>query len=122
MKRVLDIGNCGPDHGAIADLLDQHFKVEVVQVHNRDEAAQQLAQNRFDLITVNRVMDRCGSSGLEIVEAIKQDAAANQTPVMLISNYESYQQQALALGAEPGFGKAALRDPATVELLRKYLD
>jgi hypothetical protein len=41
--------------------------------------------------------------------------------VMLVSNYPEYQSQAVALGALPGFGKAALREPDTAELIRKAL-
>ena len=121
MKRVLDVGNCGPDHGAIVDLLNQHFDVEVVQAHAPEEALERLRGGSFDLVTVNRLMDCDGRSGLDLIEAIKCDDALGATPVMLISNYDSYQQEAKDLGAESGFGKAHLHAPETHELLRRYL-
>ena len=40
---------------------------------------------------------------------------------MLVSNLEDAQAQAVAAGAQPGFGKAALQKPRTIELLREYL-
>ena len=40
---------------------------------------------------------------------------------MMVSNYADAQDKAVADGAVSGFGKAALDDPATVELLGTYL-
>ena len=121
MKRVLDVGNCGPDHGALVDLLTANFQVEVVQAHGQQDALEQLQDQAFDLVTINRLMDRDGASGLAIVSAIKTTPELATTPVMLISNYQEYQQQALDAGAEMGFGKAALRNSETLERLREYL-
>ena len=42
-------------------------------------------------------------------------------PVMLVTNYPEHQQQAIAAGAEPGFGKAELASPATLAKLAKFL-
>jgi hypothetical protein len=40
---------------------------------------------------------------------------------MLVSNYPEYQQQAIAAGCEPGFGKAELSAPATLDKLARFL-
>ncbi len=40
---------------------------------------------------------------------------------MLVSNYEDAQQDAVARGALPGFGKAALRQPETRNRLAAIL-
>jgi hypothetical protein len=40
---------------------------------------------------------------------------------MLVSNYDNAQAEATARGALPGFGKGALREPRTVETLKKVL-
>jgi len=61
------------------------------------------------------------SDGLEIVRRLKADPQWAAVPVMLVSNYPEYQQQAIAAGAEPGFGKAELTSPATLEKLAKFL-
>jgi hypothetical protein len=38
MKRVLDIGNCSMDHGAISGMLQKQFGAEVVQCHGQDDS------------------------------------------------------------------------------------
>ncbi|MEM8677946.1 MAG: response regulator [Planctomycetota bacterium] len=122
MKRLLDVGNCGPDHGALCDLIERYFDAEVVQAHGMQDALEQLRQGDFALVTINRLMDHDGSSGLEIIQQIKQDATLSQIPVMLVSNYEDFQDQAMQLGAARGYGKSSLQADATRELLSQYLE
>jgi DNA-binding response OmpR family regulator len=119
-KRVLDVGNCDPDHSSITRLLQQNFAVDVVRVHNQAGAMSELEKSGFDLVLVNRLMDKDGSSGLEIIKAMKTGASA-ETPVMMITNFPDHQALAVAAGAEPGFGKAALSSSETLSLLTKYL-
>jgi CheY-like chemotaxis protein len=119
--RVLDVGNCSYDHGSIRRLLEERFQAEVVQQHHRADAIQALKRGRFDLVLVNRVFDRDGDDGMELIRTIKSDPALAETPVMLISNYEQYQKQAMEAGALPGFGKSALSSPETAERLDAVL-
>lgn len=119
-KRVLDVGNCGPDHGAITSMLQSHFDADVQQAHAADEALAMLAQSTYDLVLVNRIFDRDGTSGMELVQQVKQQF--EQTPVMLITNFAEHQTAAVAVGAEPGFGKNAVGSTETVQLLEKYLN
>ena len=70
-----------------------------------------LHQQPFDLVLVNRVLDADGSAGLDVVEQIKTDTNLRELPVMLVSNYEDAQRQAVEKGALPGFGKATLGQP-----------
>ena len=107
MKRILDVGNCDPDHSFISGALAQ-LEADLVRVHSAQEAMEQLDQGAFDLVIVNRLFDRDGGSGLELIEAINARNAAPQT--MLISNYDDAQQQAQEKGALRGFGKAESRD------------
>jgi CheY-like chemotaxis protein len=120
-KRVLDVGQCGVDHGAIRRLIEGEFGAQVVQAHRADDALQRLKDEPFDLVLVNRKLDADYSDGLEVVRAIKTDAALAGTPVMLVSNYPDAQEAAVAAGAEPGFGKAELSQPPTREKLRLFL-
>ncbi len=120
IKKVLDVGNCGPDHAAISDLLTT-FNVQLTRAHGLDDAMACLRAESFDLVMINRLMDRDGSSGMEIISTIKSDEALARIPVMLISNFPEYQELAVAAGAETGFGKRQLGDAATLELLKKYL-
>jgi len=120
-KRVLDVGNCVPDHAAIRGLLEGTFGAEVVQAHGPDDTLAALRQGDFDLVLVNRKLDQDYSDGLEIIKAIKADAALARTPVMLITNYEDHQAAAIAAGAEAGFGKLSLRAEETIKRLGKLL-
>ncbi len=119
--RVLSIGNCGPDHGAIERLLRSRFDAVVEAAHSAQESLAAIQRQRYDLILVNRVFDHDGDSGLELLKRLKSAESAVSTPVMLISNFPEYQEQAVAVGAEPGFGKSSLQDPRTVERLARYL-
>ncbi len=121
MKRLLDVGNCEPDHSALCATVNANFEVEVVRAHGLLDATQHLADGAFDLVTINRIMDRDGTSGLDILSSIKNNPKTAKTPVMLITNFADVQQQAQSLGAVQGFGKKSMDAPATVELLRPFL-
>lgn len=121
MKRVLDIGNCAPDHGAISSLLRKQFGAVVVQAHGSEDALAALRQEKFDLILVNHKLDQDYSDGLEIIQQIKADQALASTPCMLITNHAEHQAAAVAAGAEPGFGKLSLSAPETIERLGRFL-
>ena len=120
-KRVLDVGNCVPDHAAIRSLLERTFKAEVTQTHGPDDTLAALKEESFDLVLINRKLDQDYSDGLDIIKSIKSDSALATTPVMLITNYEDHQAAAVAAGAEPGFGKLSLSSPQTLERLGKFL-
>ncbi|REK07459.1 MAG: response regulator [Planctomycetota bacterium] len=121
MKRVLDVGQCGMDHGSIRRLIERAFDAEVAQAHDLAGALEQLRNGSFDLVLVNRKFDADYSDGLELIKRIKDDGTLAGTPVMLVSNFADAQQQAVAVGAEAGFGKAELSAPATQERLAKFL-
>jgi two-component system chemotaxis response regulator CheY len=121
-KRVLSIGQCFADHGSIARTLQRHFGAEVVGADGAAEALDRLRRESFDLVLVNRRLDADGSSGVDIVKQIKAGEQLRQLPVMLVSNYEDAQNDAVAAGALPGFGKAALGQPHMLARLRPLLD
>jgi two-component system chemotaxis response regulator CheY len=109
------------DHGRIAHMLRLTFGAEVVAADTADEALERLHQESFDLILVNRVFDRDGDSGLDFIRHVNADKQLRKVPVMLVSNYEDAQARAVAVGAQPGFGKATLDEAETIDLLRTYL-
>jgi CheY-like chemotaxis protein len=119
--RVLDVGQCGYDHPRISALLRTHFGAEVVQAHSASEALDHLRKGPFDLVLVNRVFDRTSEEGLDLIRKLKADPKSSAVPVMLVSNFPESQAEAVAAGAVPGFGKAALDAPATRERLEKAL-
>jgi two-component system chemotaxis response regulator CheY len=121
MKRVLSVGQCSADHWSIRHLLEGNFQAEVVAAHSAADALAQLRAGKFDLVLVNRVLDADGSAGLPIIQAIKADETLADVPVMLVTNFREHQEQAVAAGAEPGFGKAELNSAEVRESLRGYL-
>lgn len=121
MKRVLNVGQCAMDHGTIRRLIEQNFEARVVPADSGDEALAQLRAGVYDLVLVNRKLDADYSDGLDVLRAIKADAALAALPVMLVSNYPDAQAEAVAAGAVPGFGKAHVSSPETLERLQTYL-
>ncbi len=105
MHRILDVGNCAPDHAAVKRFMTGHFDCEVVQAHTAGDALTLLRSGEFDLVVVNRKLDADYSDGLDVVRQVKADPALTGTPVMLITNYAEHQDAAEACGAVRGFGK-----------------
>jgi CheY-like chemotaxis protein len=120
-KRVLTVGHCGFDNSQLAGLVRQTAEAEIVRAQGIDDALAALRGSTFDLVLVNRVFQGGSQSGLELIRRIKNEPAVQATHVMLVSNYAESQTEAVAAGAEPGFGKADMGRPETEELLRRYL-
>lgn len=120
-KRILDVGNCDPDHAAIRRMLENTFRAEVVRVHEGPEALQRLRSEAFDLVLVNRKLDIDYSDGLPIIESIQADPQLRTVPCMLITNYPEHQQAAVAAGAAYGFGKKEIGSKETLAKLAAIL-
>jgi two-component system, chemotaxis family, chemotaxis protein CheY len=120
-KRVLDVGNCGPDHSAIRTMLERMFGAEVLQADRADEALALLRSSPVNLVLVNRKLDLDGSDGLEIIRAIKADPNLTSVRCMLITNFSDQQETAVAAGAEYGFGKKELYADQTRQRLESVL-
>ena len=119
MPKVLNVGQCVPDHMTISSYLRRNFNAEVVKVDSESEALDLVAAGGVDLVLVNRLYDADGSPGLETVRAITSGDGV--PPVMLVSNYEDAQEAAVKAGAEPGFGKGDIGTPAAEEKLKAVL-
>lgn len=120
-KRLLDIGNCYADHSALTSLVADRFGAVVIWAHNWVEAEEQLAGQPCDLILVNRILDRDGSQGLQVIRNIVADDRFAHIPVMMVTNFDDHQKLAQEAGAEPGFGKRALHAAETLEKLSAHL-
>ena len=120
-RTVLDVGNCRADHASICRLIEDNFQATVVQAHGLDDTLAELRSRDFDLVLVNRKLTRGYRDGVEIIRALKSAEETSGVPVMLLTNYPEHEQAAVQLGAEPGFGKAELDAPATLDKLRRYL-
>jgi CheY-like chemotaxis protein len=119
--RVLDVGNCDPDHRALRALLSEHFEVTVDRVMFVSEALAALRNAVYGLVLVNRRIFADDSDGLPLITAMQSDPELARTPIMMISNYADAQAGAVAAGAVSGFGKATIHAPATIRLLAEYL-
>lgn len=120
-KRVLDVGNCLPDHGAIRAMLERKFSALVLQTHGPGDTLALLREGPVDLVLVNRKLDQDYSDGLEIIRAIKTDPQLVRIPCMLITNDADQQDVAVAAGAEYGFGKKELHAATTHQRLAGIL-
>jgi CheY-like chemotaxis protein len=120
-KHVLDVGNCVPDHTAIRRLVEGNFDAHVAQAHGADDALAALVADKFDLVLVNRKLDRDYSDGIEVLRQIKADPRTSAVPVMLVTNYSDIQDLAVGLGAVRGFGKLEFDQPETRDKLRPFL-
>lgn len=120
-KRVLSVGQCSVDHRAISHLMREHFAAEVVSVDDWKETKSRLGEESFDLMLVNRKLDRDYSDGLDVIRNLKADDDHATLPVMLVTNYPEHQELAVEAGAEHGFGKLEYEKPETIEKLARFL-
>jgi len=119
-KRVLDVGQCRPDHMAIRSFVEE-FGAEVVQIDYPADAAMLIEKEHFDLVLVNRKIDADYSDGIELVRILKRNPGTVDVPIMLISNYPEAQKEAREAGAEPGFGKKQIGREEIRKLLSAYI-
>jgi CheY-like chemotaxis protein len=120
-KRILDVGNCQPDHAALKTFLTGHFDCAVVQAHGWDDARAELREGGYDLVLVNRKLDRDYSDGIDIIRRIKSDPDLAGVACMLITNYSEHQDAAEQAGALRGFGKLEYQKPETFQKLQQVL-
>ena len=121
-KRVLDVGQCGPDHATIRNYLTRNFDCEIEQADATEDALAKLSAGHFDLVLVNRKLDIDYSDGIDVIRSIKAHVAAAGVPVMLVTNYPEHQDAAIAAGAIRGFGKLEFGKPETRETLAAVLE
>ena len=57
-RRVLDVGQCNPDHAVLSRLLNEHFDVEIVRAHGESDTIGALQSGDFDLVLINQKLDR----------------------------------------------------------------
>ncbi len=120
-KQVLSVGQCMLDHSAISRVLEAQFSAVVDYAPDVDSALAVMREQPYALVLVNRILDQTLEEGTDLIRKAKQDDQLRALPIMLVSNFEAAQQEAAALGAVPGFGKADLEAPATRDLLATYL-
>lgn len=121
-KKVLSVGQCVPDTNSLVHFLTTNFDVEIDQSDVEADTLEKLKAQSYDLVTINRKLDADYSDGIELIQKIKNTSDVKPCKLMLVSNFPEYQEEAVAVGAEYGFGKNEYESPETVEKLKPYLD
>jgi CheY-like chemotaxis protein len=118
--KILDVGQCGFDGPRMEALWHRQLGAAVERCDSGPEAVQRVGDNKYDIVLVNRILAKDGSSGLEVIGDLL--ATGTKTPVMLVSDRSDAQDEAVALGAVRGFGKADLGEQATLDLVQRVAD
>src|SRR6516165_2124646 len=71
--QILSVGQCGFAQMMISDYLTARFNAQVLEANGLDDVLEAMRSTPFDLVLVNRVLDRDGSSGLDLIRALKKD-------------------------------------------------
>lgn len=119
-KRVLSIGQCGADHMSIKRVFSKHFDADIVPADSADAAIETLGEAPVHLVLVNRILDADGRSGLDVIRQLRGDERFAKTPIMLVSNYDDAQREAMNEGAVRGFGKSSLGHADMIARVQPY--
>ena len=120
-KKVLIVGQCSFDYGSIAQLLSA-LSATAVKVDLHVSTIGAIKEHSPSLILVNRINDNDGTSGVALIKELRSNSSFNEIPIMLVSNYEEAQREALEVGAIKGFGKSSLGSEETQRLLKEVLE
>lgn len=120
-SRVLDVGNCDPDHGMIRRMLERHFDVEIDRVMFVDEAMEAMRRTEYALVLVNRLIFADGSPGIDLLRMAKADDALAGVSIMMVSNFPEAHEASVAAGGIQGFGKASVGSAETIGRLADVL-
>lgn len=120
-KKVVLVGHCGADSAYLRIAVSSAAKGSTVVSAHDDASLTQFIEQGADLVLLNRQLDY-GFASEEGVELIRILRAKHPTlKLMLVTNYDDVQQEAIRAGALPGFGKRELGSPRVKELLREVL-
>lgn len=124
---IVSVGQCGFDNSQIRELVRAVAPgFEVQFADDLAETAEILggeSHGRVRLVLVNRILDADGSKGVDLIRTIKSGSDRfGPVQLMLVSDLESAQAQAIAEGALPGFGKSSLRSAQTRDRLRQAIE
>ncbi|CAN5467069.1 hypothetical protein BH09PLA1_BH09PLA1_37830 [soil metagenome] len=120
-KKVALVGHCGPDASYLRSAVSSSLRGTTILMIDESDRLEKAMSDGVDLILMNRQLD-WGFETEEGVELIRQLRATHpHVKLMLISNYPEAQQEAIAAGALPGFGKREIGTSRVTELLKSAL-
>ena len=111
------VGHCGPDMFMLRSTIQRVVPDATIDQVN-DARALDAYRTPDTVLLVNRELDGDFDTpnGIELIRTLSQ---ADDAPTsILISNLDDAQDEAVAVGARPGFGKSQLYEATTVEILR----
>src|SRR3954466_5666392 len=117
MPSILNIGQCNIDGPRMESLFKHKLHARVLSADNLHDAQAILSDEPVDIVLVNRELAFDSASGIDVIDALRR--AGCRAPIMLVSDHEDAQEEAMQAGAVRGFGKSQLEDPATLELIRE---
>jgi len=120
MPTFVLIGHCGPDAHLLKNAVARAVPGAAIVFAN-DAAALRPHLNGDGVLLVNRVLEDGfdTESGIELIRELAQDGGGDKPAMLLVSNFAEAQQEALAAGARPGFGKRDVFSERTLQLLRE---
>ncbi len=118
---IVLVGHCGFDTGSLTRAIRRAVgDVEIASTNSSDSLERWI--NPDALFLVNRILDGAFSHETG-VDLIRDLAGRDPSPkMMLVSNYEDAQAQAVSAGALPGFGKSSLGSAQTAARLREAVE
>ena len=121
IKRVVLVGHCGFDSGSIRQAVQAAVGDAASVESANDQQSLERVAGSDALLLVNRALDgRFDSgSGVELIRSFVGVAEGERPRMMLVSNYEDAQEEAVMAGAMEGFGKSQLHSEATRRRLRE---
>lgn len=123
VRQVYLVGHCGADgfalHQAVKASAGERDDLNIRTAVDTDPNVQNAGPDT--LLLINRQLGNVLSKrlGVELIQTLNQRDAPPR--MMLISNYDDAQQQAIEAGALPGFGKSQLHRPETKAKLEAAL-
>ena len=121
-KKVALVGHCGPDASYLRSAVSGSVRGTTIMMIDEAARLEKALSDGVDLVLMNRQLD-WGFETEEGVELIRQLRTKHpNVKAMLVSNYPEAQQEAVAAGALPGFGKREIGTSRVTDLLKSALE
>ena len=115
---VVLVGHCGVDGPRLEQELSAGLPGVEVRRVNSERDLKRCCDDGADLLLINREPVGFDREGLDLVRELCRDDSP--VKVMLVSDYADAQEEAVAAGALPGFGKSEVAK-GIVETVKKAL-
>lgn len=120
-ERIILVGHCGVDAPRLEEEVSRIIpSADVVSV-NSEQDLEAIVDEGADLLLINRELP-FGFDTEEGIDLIRDLRAQHPgVKMMLISDYDEAQEEALEAGAVDGIGKSALGSPEFAETIKRAL-